>query len=78
MNKQIALKILNIFLLLAFLITAISLILYRFIPSELQGSELLYNLHTTAGIIFILLAALHFIFNLNWVKIMYFKKMKKQ
>ncbi|MCF7794415.1 MAG: DUF4405 domain-containing protein [Candidatus Cloacimonetes bacterium] len=78
MNKQKALKILNIFLLLAFLTAAVSLILYRYIPSEIQGSEFLYGLHGWSGIIFIIIAIFHFILNFNWVKMMYFKKKKKK
>ncbi|MDA3812633.1 MAG: DUF4405 domain-containing protein [Candidatus Cloacimonetes bacterium] len=76
MNKQKVLKVLNIFLILSFIITAFSLIFYKFIPSEIQGSEFLYKTHEFAGIIFIILGIFHFILNFNWVKAVYFKKKK--
>jgi predicted ferric reductase len=77
MKKQKILKILNLFLLLTFLLTALALIFYKFIPSEVQGSEILYEAHEISGLIFILLGIFHFILNFNWVKAMYFKKSKK-
>lgn len=76
MNKQKVLKVLNIFLLLALIITASSLIFYKFIPSEIQGSEFLYEMHEYAGIIFIFLGICHFILNFSWVKMMYLKRKK--
>ena len=78
MNTQKALKILNVFLVLSFLTTALALIFYKFIPSEIQGSEFLYAIHAVAGAIFIILGILHFILNFKWVKAVYFKKKKKQ
>ena len=77
MNKQKILKVLNFFLILAFLITALSLIFYKFIPTGLQGSELLYETHELSGMVFIILGIYHLIFNFNWVKLMYFKQKKK-
>ena len=77
MNKQKVLKVLNIFLLLALIITASSLLFYKFIPSEIQGSELLYETHEYAGIIFIFLGICHFILNFSWIKMMYFNRKKK-
>lgn len=77
MNKQKTLKCLNIFLFLAFMAASISIIFYRYIPSNFQGSEFLYSAHMIAGIIFIFLAIIHFILNFSWVKMMYFKKKNK-
>jgi len=77
MKKQKILKFLNIFLIFGFLVAALSLIFYKFVPTELQGSELMYETHEIAGIIFIVLGVSHFILNFNWIKMMYFKKKKK-
>ena len=76
MKKQKMLKIVNIFLILSFIVTALSLSLYKFIPSEIQGSEFLYETHEIAGMVMIILGILHFILNFNWVKAVYFKKKK--
>lgn len=76
MKKQKMLKVLNIFLIISFVITAFSLIFYKFIPSEIQGSEFLYEMHEIAGMVMIILGILHFILNFNWVKVVYFKKKK--
>ncbi len=76
MKKQKMLKVLNIFLIITFIITAFSLIFYKFIPSEIQGSEFLYETHEIAGMVMIILGILHFILNFNWVKAVYFKKKK--
>ena len=77
MNKQKVLKVLNIFLILTFIITSLSLIFYKFIPSEIQGSEFLYKTHELAGIIFIIIGILHLILNFSWVKMMYLRRKKK-
>ena len=76
MKKQKMLKFLNIFLIISFVITALSLIFYKFIPSEIQGSEFLSEMHEIAGMVMIILGILHFILNFNWVKAVYFKKKK--
>lgn len=78
MKKQKILKILNVFLILSFIVTASSLIFYKYIPTEIQGSEFLYKTHGIGGIIMIIVAMLHFILNFNWVKIAYFKKKNKK
>ncbi|MCF7918496.1 MAG: hypothetical protein K9N06_01100 [Candidatus Cloacimonetes bacterium] len=77
MKKQKVLKVLNVFLILAFLTTVSALIFYKFIPSGIQGSEFLYEMHELAGMIFAILGITHFILNFNWVRSMYFKKKKK-
>jgi len=76
MKKQKMLKVLNIFLIISFVVTALSLIFYKFIPSEIQGSEFLYKIHEIAGIVMVILGIFHFILNFNWVKAVYFKKKK--
>ena len=76
MKKQKALKVVNIFLVLAFLITAISLVFYKIIPSAIQGEEFLYEMHEMAGTIFIIVGLIHLILNFGWIKAMYFKKKK--
>lgn len=76
MKKQKALKVVNIFLVLAFLITALSLIFYKMIPSAIQGEEYLYEMHELAGTIFIIVGLIHLILNFSWIKSMYFKKKK--
>ena len=77
MKKQKALKVVNIFLVLAFLITSISLVFYKIIPSAIQGEEFLYEMHEMAGTIFIIVGLIHLILNFGWIKAMYFKKKKK-
>ena len=77
MNKQTILKTLNVFLLIAFFITVSALIFYKFIPSKIQGSEFLYEIHEYGGKFFIFLGICHFILNFSWVKIMYLKRKKK-
>ena len=76
MKKQKILKVLNMFLAITFLVVVIAMILYKFIPSELQGDETVLLIHGWGGRIFILLGILHFILNFNWLKAMYFKKKK--
>ncbi|MCF7857737.1 MAG: hypothetical protein K9N07_00225 [Candidatus Cloacimonetes bacterium] len=78
MNKPKALKFLNVFLILAFLIAVLALIFYKFIPTALQGSEFLYAAHEIAGVSFIILGIIHFTLNFSWVKMMYFKKKKNK
>jgi hypothetical protein len=76
MKKQKALKVVNIFLVLAFFITALSLVFYKLIPSAIQGSEFLYEMHEIAGTVFIIVGLFHFILNFSWIKAVYFKKKK--
>ncbi|MDP8211405.1 MAG: hypothetical protein RAO94_07455 [Candidatus Stygibacter australis] len=76
MKKIKALKVVNIFMVLAFLVTALSLVFYKMIPSAIQGEEFLYEMHELAGTIFILVGIIHLILNFGWIKSMYFKKKK--
>ena len=63
------LKILNPIIAIAFLTAAVAVTLYKYplIPS-LNGIETVYEIHETAGLIFILLGILHIILNWNWIK----------
>ena len=74
MKKQSALKIVNIFLLVFFLLAAVSMILYRWGPSNLQGTMSLYTLHSYSGIFFFLVGIIHLLLNGTWIKNTYFKK----
>jgi len=62
-----ALKIVNVLMFIAVLVTAIGMLLYK-IPGKLQYSESMADLHTTAGIIFFILAVLHIVLNWRWIK----------
>jgi len=77
MKKQKTLKIVNIFLVLAFLITALSLVFYKMIPSAIHGEEFLGDIHQLAGTIFIIVGLVHLILNFGWIRSIYFKKKKK-
>ena len=77
MKKIKALKVVNIFMVLAFLVTALSLVFYKMIPSAIQGDEFLGEIHELAGTIFIIVGFIHLILNYGWIKSMYFKKKKK-
>jgi hypothetical protein len=78
MKRQKILKVLNIFLILAFLTVLVSIALYRWIPSDLRGSMLLYDIHQYSGIAFFVIGGLHLIFNWNWVKNVYFSYFTKK
>lgn len=74
MNRQNILKIINIVLMIAFLTTVISVTIYSIIPSNLNGDELVGEIHENAGIVFALFAFLHIAFNWKWIKTQMFKK----
>ena len=76
MKKQLALRIVNGCLLLAFLCAVLGVLLYRWGPEALQGTETVYQIHTTSGLVFIALAIVHVILNFYWVVTTYFKKKK--
>lgn len=76
MNKLKWLRILNIFVVLAFLNVAISIGLYLYAPG-LQGNETLGELHEIGGKIFFILIVLHVILNWNWIQTQYLKKKKE-
>lgn len=76
MKKQSILRIVNIFLILAFLGAAGAIMLYRYGPDSLQGSGDVYEVHETCGLIFIGLAVIHIILNFGWIVSSYFKRRK--
>ena len=74
MNKQKILIVINIVLFIAFLTTIISALLYAFIPSALNGDEIVGKIHENAGIVFAIFAILHISFNWKWIKTQILKK----
>ena len=78
MNKQKMLKIVNLLMIINWLVVVLSILFYRFIPSGLQGSIVLYETHWIGGIIFILLSIMHFSLNFKWVKSTYFQRKKEK
>ncbi len=74
MKKQKILIVINILLFFAFLTAITSALLYAFIPSALNGDEIVGEIHETAGILFALFAILHISFNWKWIKSQIFKK----
>ncbi len=77
MKQLKALKIVNFFLFLDFLIVLTSVLFYKIIPGDLNGSESMSQLHGLSGMIFVLLVIIHFSLNFKWVKLNYFTKKKK-
>jgi len=78
MKKQSALKIINLILFMSFLLAAIAMVLYRWGPSDLQGTMLFYTLHSYSGIFFFALIIIHLLLNSIWIKNNYFKKRRKK
>jgi len=76
MKKQGLLKFLNIVLLIAFSLVALSMILYRWGTESLQGSETMVEIHETAGTVFFFVAILHLILNWTWIQNTYLKRKK--
>jgi hypothetical protein len=76
MRKQKALKVLNIFMIFLFIFSALSVIIYRWIPSPLSGDENLYYIHIYGGTIFIFAGIIHLILNWSWIKMNYLKRKK--
>jgi len=75
--KMKLLKIVNIFLIILFVVSIVSVLLYKFIPSKIQGEPILYEIHEIAGIIFFVNAVFHLIMNWNWLKNQIFKKKRR-
>ncbi|MFO7659507.1 MAG: DUF4405 domain-containing protein [Candidatus Cloacimonadaceae bacterium] len=68
MNLKL-LKILNPLLFIVFLTSLLAVTIYKIaLFPALQGSETVYQIHETAGIVFFILAVLHLILNWNWIK----------
>jgi hypothetical protein len=76
--KQIKiLKIVNMLLFLDFLIVLTSVLFYKIIPGNLNGSEMMAEMHETSGMIFGILVLVHLTLNFKWVKMNYFTPKKK-
>ena len=71
MNNK-ALKILNPLLFTAFLVVAVSMLIYKLGP----GDEIVGKVHEVSGIIFFLLAIAHIILNRTWIMSQIFGKKK--
>lgn len=76
MKKQRALKIVNVFLFFAFIISSVSMILYRWGPEALRGAEIPYEIHGTTGIVLFILVVIHFLLNFKWIIQSYFTRKK--
>ncbi len=61
------LRLVNILLFLAALLTAIGIALYA-LPTELQYSETMADLHRIAGLSFFILAIIHITLNWSWIR----------
>ena len=77
MKRLKILKVVNVLLILDFVLILISLLFYKYIPGDLNGSEVMSEFHELTGMIFIMLGILHLILNFNWIKSSYFNKKKK-
>jgi hypothetical protein len=74
MNNKL-LKIVNPLLFVAFLTNQVAMLLYK-VPGPLQYSEQMTNLHTWAGLGFLVLAIVHITLNWRWIKSQIFKNKK--
>lgn len=77
MKQLKILKIVNVLLFIDFLFVLTSVLFYKIIPGNLNGSELMANMHGLSGMIFGLLVLVHLILNFKWVKMNYFTPKKK-
>jgi len=76
--KNTALKFINPILFIWLLTTFISMMLYRFGPSAMRGSEDLGTIHTWAGTLFFCLGIIHLYYNWSWVRTNILGKRKKR
>jgi hypothetical protein len=74
MKKQNILILINVVLFFAFITTITSVSFYALIPSNLNGNELLGEIHEIGGLVFATFAILHIGFNWKWIKSQIFKK----
>ncbi|MCX6111923.1 MAG: hypothetical protein NTY22_01380 [Proteobacteria bacterium] len=72
MNKRKLLLITNIVLLLAFLTQTTTVILFQIIKSKL-----VFEIHKTNGLVFILALILHAYLNWSWIRVNILKRSKK-
>jgi hypothetical protein len=71
MNKQKALKIINVLLILDFLGLVSTAVLDDVIPRELFE-----KIHPSLGLTLVVLVIIHIILNFTWIKATYFKTKK--
>jgi hypothetical protein len=76
MKKPVLLKWINLLLFFGFFGTSIGILLYRWGPESLRGSETMYNVHSISGLSFLIIAILHLILNWKWIKNTFIKKSK--
>jgi predicted ferric reductase len=74
--KNTALKFINPIMFILFVIALISMLLYRFGPESMRGSELLYTYHSFSGTLFFFVGIIHLIYNWSWVRSNFLKKKK--
>ena len=72
MNKKTALKLVNVFGAVVVLNQPISISLY-----SLTHRQAFDNLHVGGGIALLVFAAIHLMFNWNWVRINFLRKTKR-
>jgi hypothetical protein len=77
LKKQNLLKWINGLLIIAFLCAAAGVLLYRYGPLAWQGHEILYQIHTISGLLFIFLGLIHLSLNWSWIRTVYLKKRKR-
>ena len=75
--KNTALKFINPILFILLLATFISMMLYKFGPESMRGSEDLGVIHTWAGTLFFIVGIIHLIYNWAWVRMNILGKRKK-
>ncbi len=73
MKRLKILKVVNVLLILDFVLILISLLFYKYIPGDLNGSEVMSEFHELTGMIFIILGLIHLVLNYNWIALNYFK-----
>lgn len=78
MKRVQVLRLINPILALSFLLAIVGMVLYKYGPEALQGSELALELHEIGGLVMIIIGILHLILNWGWVKNSYFKKKIKK
>lgn len=71
MNKQLILKVLNVFLLLDFLCLLVTVLLNETLPKEV-----FFKIHPIFGSLLLLLVVAHLILNWSWIKNSYIKRKK--
>ena len=79
MTSQKLLKILNPIMALDLLIAIKAVLIYKYSFIEAwRGSEMVYEIHEIAGMIFFVLAIFHIILNWNWIRSQIFGIKPKQ